>query len=180
VQGTWHKAIEVPGIAALNKGGSSRVNSISCASAGNCSADGYYSGSGADEQAFVVNETARPRVIARIPVGALPRGIAVNKFTPGSVSMINGRTNKVTVTVPAPTPGSSSTYGVAVSPQTGAVYVANAAGSVSVINPRTNKVTATVKVGGEPWGVAVSRQTGDVYVTTAASLVAVISGKDVP
>ena len=36
VNGTWHTAREVPGTAALNQGGQAAVNSVSCASAGNC------------------------------------------------------------------------------------------------------------------------------------------------
>jgi hypothetical protein len=54
--GVWGKAEEVPGSAALNKTGMSEVNSVSCGSAGNCSAGGYYSDSIGDMQAFVVNE----------------------------------------------------------------------------------------------------------------------------
>jgi len=42
--GAWGSAIEVPGLAALNKGGSAAVNSMSCGSAGNCLAGGYYAG----------------------------------------------------------------------------------------------------------------------------------------
>ena len=38
------RAIEVPGLAALNKGGDAGVDSVSCASAGNCAAGGYYDG----------------------------------------------------------------------------------------------------------------------------------------
>jgi hypothetical protein len=61
VNGTWRKAIEVPGTAALNQGvQTAQVNSVSCASAGNCSAGGYYSDSVDNtyhQQAFVVSET---------------------------------------------------------------------------------------------------------------------------
>ncbi len=57
-KGTWAKAEEVPGTAKLNSGGLALVNSVSCASAGNCSAGGVYSvGNSNDEQAFVVTET---------------------------------------------------------------------------------------------------------------------------
>src|SRR5258706_375301 len=53
--GTWHAAIEVPGTAALNKGGFATVGPVSCASAGNCAAGGfYYDGGGF--QAFVAGE----------------------------------------------------------------------------------------------------------------------------
>jgi len=139
---------------------------------------------------------APPRVIATIPVPGLPLGIAASTWTgsvyvtsaaDNSVSVINGRTNKVTATIPAPTPGSSSTYGIAASPRTGAVYVTNTilccsrpvarTDSVSVINPRTNKVTATIPVGVAPRGVAVSARTGAVYVASASGSVSVINGR---
>src|SRR5229473_3527763 len=40
--GSWGRAIEVPGSGALNVGGIAQVNSVSCASAGNCAAGGFY------------------------------------------------------------------------------------------------------------------------------------------
>ena len=56
VNGTWHTAIEVPGTAALNQGGDADIDSVSCASAGNCSAGGYYQDSSGLQQAFVVSQ----------------------------------------------------------------------------------------------------------------------------
>jgi hypothetical protein len=56
VGGTWHPAIEVPGTAALNQGGVAVVASVSCASAGNCSAGGDYRDGHGLTQAFVVGE----------------------------------------------------------------------------------------------------------------------------
>jgi hypothetical protein len=55
-KGIWHTALEIPGTAALNEGGNAQGVSISCPSAGNCTATGgYYDASGA-EQPFVVSE----------------------------------------------------------------------------------------------------------------------------
>ena len=54
--GTWGKAEEVPGTAALNTAGAAAINSVSCASAGNCSAGGGYYGGATGDQAFVVSE----------------------------------------------------------------------------------------------------------------------------
>jgi hypothetical protein len=54
--GTWRKAIEVPGSGMLNKGGAARVDSVSCASAGTCSAGGTYNDGSGHQQAFVVSE----------------------------------------------------------------------------------------------------------------------------
>jgi len=42
VNGTWYKAMPVPGVPRLNKGDDAWVESISCATAGNCGAGGYY------------------------------------------------------------------------------------------------------------------------------------------
>ena len=55
--GTWHAALEVPGTAALNQRGDDWISSVSCASAGNCSAGGYYAPSEFLREAFVVNQT---------------------------------------------------------------------------------------------------------------------------
>jgi hypothetical protein len=57
VNGTWDNAIEVPGSAALNTAGYAWIATVSCASAGNCSAGGTFAGSSpAAYQAFVVSE----------------------------------------------------------------------------------------------------------------------------
>jgi len=56
VKGTWHNAFEVPGSAALNKGDYAQVSSVSCASAGNCSAGGWYMGSSSLDDPLVVSE----------------------------------------------------------------------------------------------------------------------------
>jgi hypothetical protein len=55
MNGTWHTAREVPGTAALNQGGFAQVNSVSCASAGNCAAAGVYTDSSHNSQAFVAS-----------------------------------------------------------------------------------------------------------------------------
>jgi hypothetical protein len=54
---TWHTAVEVPGTAALNRGGNAQIISVSCGSAGNCGAGGSYVDSFHHRQAFVDNET---------------------------------------------------------------------------------------------------------------------------
>ena len=66
--GTWGTAHQVA--AALNAGGNAVINSVSCASAGNCTAGGFYAHASPVLQAFAVSETngtwgtaheARPR-----------------------------------------------------------------------------------------------------------------------
>jgi hypothetical protein len=54
--GTWGKARQVPGSGALNAGGDARVGSVSCASAGNCAAGGFYRDGHGHQQAFVVSQ----------------------------------------------------------------------------------------------------------------------------
>lgn len=56
VSGIWHRAEEIPGTGVLNVGGNAKVRSVSCASAGNCSAGGYYATGKSQFGAFVVNE----------------------------------------------------------------------------------------------------------------------------
>jgi hypothetical protein len=57
VNGAWRTAEKVPGIAALNKGGSAGIDSISCAPAGECGAGGSYTDDSGHGQAFVVTRT---------------------------------------------------------------------------------------------------------------------------
>ena len=56
-KGGWGKAKEIPGLAALTKGSTAQIYSISCSSAGNCSGGGYGENSGFREIAFVVTES---------------------------------------------------------------------------------------------------------------------------
>jgi hypothetical protein len=57
VNGAWHPAIEVPGTAALNRGGNAHIGALSCAAVGNCSAGGSYIDCSGRQQAFVVSQT---------------------------------------------------------------------------------------------------------------------------
>jgi hypothetical protein len=53
--GTWGSLKRVA--AALNTGHFAGINSVSCATAGNCSAGGFYKLSSGDSPAFAVNKT---------------------------------------------------------------------------------------------------------------------------
>lgn len=55
--GTWGKAIEVPGSGALNTGGYAQIVSVSCTAVGYCAAGGEYSVSSGNEEPFVVSRT---------------------------------------------------------------------------------------------------------------------------
>src|SRR5215467_9557018 len=64
--GSWGRAIAVPGLAALNKGREAVVLSVSCSSAGNCGAGGYYHDGG--RRGFVDSETnGRWRQAVEVP-----------------------------------------------------------------------------------------------------------------
>jgi hypothetical protein len=54
--GKWGRAQEVPGTASLNAGDRAQVSSVSCPSAGNCSAGGEYTDRAHHTEAFVVGE----------------------------------------------------------------------------------------------------------------------------
>jgi hypothetical protein len=57
LSGTWGTAKPLPGLAALNKGGDGVIDSVSCASAGNCGAAGIYRDGIGRTQVFVANQT---------------------------------------------------------------------------------------------------------------------------
>jgi len=82
-RGRWGKAIEVPGLGALNKGGNARVYSVSCASAGNCAAGGFYTDRSFNEQGFVVSQRngVWHRALEVPGLGALNKGVEAEVFS---------------------------------------------------------------------------------------------------
>ena len=86
--GVWAKAIEVPGLAALNAGGDAGVTEVSCGSAGDCAAGGYYTDGGGHYQGFVaVERNGAWGTAIEVPgLGALNKGerAAVNSVSCGS------------------------------------------------------------------------------------------------
>ncbi|MGD0743411.1 MAG: InlB B-repeat-containing protein [Acidimicrobiales bacterium] len=86
VGGTWGTAIEVAG--SLNAGGDGEINSVSCISAGNCTAGGYYKDGSANIQAFVVDEVYTVTFNANGGTGTMapetdnaPTALTANAFT---------------------------------------------------------------------------------------------------
>lgn len=71
VKGAWNAALQVPGTPSLNAGGNAQVESVSCATAGNCAAGGYYTGGLGNRQAFVVSESGHTWGTAREVAGRL-------------------------------------------------------------------------------------------------------------
>jgi hypothetical protein len=83
--GTWGKAAEVPGTAALNGGGYATVNAVSCPSAGNCSAGGSYTTAAPVTQAFVIDETGGTWGKARV----VPGSAALNKHGLAQINAVS-------------------------------------------------------------------------------------------
>jgi hypothetical protein len=96
--GTWGTATEVRGIAALNARGLAAVESVSCASAGNCGAGGFYQNSSFDNQAFVVSEANGTWGSAR----EVPGTAALNKGGSGGAAVFS---------VSCPSPGNCGAGG---------------------------------------------------------------------
>ena len=72
VSGAWGTARKVPGTASLNTGGEASVNSVSCASPGNCAAGGFYTDRRNNQQAFVVRQAGGSwRNALEVPVTAV-------------------------------------------------------------------------------------------------------------
>ncbi|MDR2985932.1 MAG: hypothetical protein LBV34_13940, partial [Nocardiopsaceae bacterium] len=90
VNGSWHRAIQVPGLATLNKGGSAAVNSVSCVTAGNCAAAGAYTDGAGHQQGFVAVEVNGGwRQAIQVPgLGTLNKGgnAGVNSVSCGSAA----------------------------------------------------------------------------------------------
>src|SRR5579862_2011107 len=117
----------------------------------------------------VIN-TSTKTVVATIPVGDGPLGIAISPngafayvvnnhdtASGDSVSVIKTATNTVVATVKV----QSAPFSAVVTPNGKFVYVTNAnSNTVSVISTATNTVIATVPVGQYPVGVAVAPNGG--------------------
>ncbi|HEY1805738.1 MAG TPA: YncE family protein [Terracidiphilus sp.] len=116
-----------------------------------------------------------------VKVGAEPISIAVNTATgavyvanggDGSVSVIDGRTDAVTATVPI----GGRLYSIAADSSTGKVYATHTFGNqLSIIDGATNAVSA-VKTGGEDL-IAINSQTGTIYLLGYGGAVKVLDAK---
>jgi hypothetical protein len=70
VNGTWGTPQQVPGTGALNVLGIARVNQVSCATAGNCAAVGFYTDRNGLRHAFAADEKAGTWQAVRTLAGA--------------------------------------------------------------------------------------------------------------
>jgi YVTN family beta-propeller protein len=117
---------------------------------------------------------------SNISVGSKPNSIAfglgniyVTNSGSNTISVIDGKTNKVVATIPVGT----SPHDI-IGSMLGKLYVTNSGSdNVSVIDGKTNKVVATIPVSHFPRGIAVA-DNGFIYTTNSGSdNVSVIDGK---
>src|SRR6185437_15383004 len=116
---------------------------------------------------------------SNIPVGSKPNSIAfglsniyVTNSGSNTISVIDGKTNKVVATIPV----GASPHDI-IGSMLGKLYVTNSGSdNVSVIDGKTNKVVATIPVGASPHRVAICMS--KTYVTNSGSnTISVIDGK---
>jgi YVTN family beta-propeller protein len=133
----------------------------------------YVANSGSNDVSVI--DTSTNAVIATVPVGISPSGVAITPDATrayvtnqggNSVSVIATATNTVTATIGV---GLLPT-GVAITPDGARAYVADSASNdVSVITTATNTVTATVGVGFLPVGLAITPNGAFAYVANSGS-----------
>jgi len=126
-----------------------------------------------DSNSVSVIDVFSNNVVATIPVGSQPAGVAVNSTgariyvaNVNSVSVIDGASKSVIATMPV----GVALFGIAVNPDGTRVYVADqGSDSVAVINTSSNTVVTTAAVGAAPGGIVVNPQGTRVYVTNTGS-----------
>jgi YVTN family beta-propeller protein len=121
-----------------------------------------------DDADVSVIDTKFDKVIATIPIGGNPYGVAVSPdgrkayTTNGiNVAVIDTAMNAVIAMIPIT--GATADGGIAVTPDSSKVYSGSTAG-VAVIDAATNAVTAIIPIG-PPIGLAVTPDGSKVYVT---------------
>ncbi len=133
----------------------------------------YIPNSGSNDVSVI--DIATNTVVATVPVGTNPQGVAVNpagtrvyvaNFGSNNVSVINTATNTVVATVLVGT----NPWGVAINPAGTRVYVTNQSSTISVIDATSNTLLATVPVDASPFAIVVNPAGTRVYVTARSSL----------
>jgi hypothetical protein len=149
--GTWNNALEVPGLAALNKGGGAGASGVSCASAGNCAAAGIYLDAQGHQHAFVADERngtwqkahAIPG-IGKLDPGGTSSATTVSCASPGNCA-VGGfyETNVDTTDQAFVADEKNGTWGPAIEvPGTGALNGAGRAEVLSISCPSAGNCTA--------------------------------------
>jgi len=160
----------IPSFTAINIGSNSITASITVMPAGPSLA--YITNSGSSTVSVI--NTANNSVIATIPVGSVPSGVAlspdgswayIGNGNSKNVSVINTSTNTVVSTIAL----GSQPFGLTVSSDGSRLYVSTTAGTVIVINTSGNTVIATIPVGSQPDGICINPSSGLLYVANNQS-----------
>lgn len=155
----------------------------------------YIPNSGSNTVTVIDTVTTPPGVVATVPAGTNPRGVAsvvktaetftyVTNFGSENVSVIrtfsDPLTDKVVFEKVRDIKVGRNPYGIAVDPAGTFAYVTNFAdATVSKIDLATNTVAATINVGSNPIGIVVTPDGSKVYVVNNSSgSVSVINAAD--
>ncbi|MBI1817230.1 MAG: beta-propeller fold lactonase family protein [Deltaproteobacteria bacterium] len=131
----------------------------------------YVANLGSDSLSVI--DTSDQTIVATIPVGSNPDGIAISpdgttayvaNFRSDSVSVVDTRTNTVTATIAVAT----GPVGLAIAPNGVFAYISNrGAASVSRMRLASNEVTDAIPVGDGPNAVAITPDSAFAYVTNS-------------
>jgi YVTN family beta-propeller protein len=128
------------------------------------------------------NSVFAQRIVASVPVGTFPVGVAVNRLTnrvyvanlvgqplppplieaPNTVTVIDGKTNQVVDEIVT---GLDFQIGLAVDEVRNVIYVATLDNGVDVLDGKTDKVITNIPVAGEPTYLSINTFTKSVYVS---------------
>ena len=130
------------------------------------------------------------RIVASIPVGVFPEGVAVNRLTnrvyvanlvgqpippfmqaPNTVTVIDGASNRV---VDGIVTGLNFQIGLAVDESRNLIYVASLDNGVDVIDGNTDQVITNIPVDGEPVFPGINPRTKSVYVSNQKGWVSLL------
>jgi YVTN family beta-propeller protein len=130
----------------------------------------YVANTGSDNVSVI--RTSDNTVLATVPVGDGPRGVAIAPSA-ARVYVANGLSDNVSViqtsdnTLTATIPVGDNPQDLVVAPDGGRVYVTNSSdGSVSVIRTSDNTVVATIDVGDAASTIAITPNGAQIYVNS--------------
>jgi YVTN family beta-propeller protein len=134
------------------------------------------------------------RVVASIPVGIFPVGVAVNRLTnrvyvanlvgepispfmeaPNTVTVIDGASNRVVGEIVT---GLDFQIGLAVDEVRNVIYVATLDNGVDVLDGKTDEVITNIPVAGEPVYPGINAFTKSVYVSNQIGWLSVLDEKE--
>jgi YVTN family beta-propeller protein len=136
------------------------------------------------------NSVFAQRVVASIPVGTFPVGVAVNRLTnrvyvanlvgqpltpfieaPNTVTVIDGETNQIVDEIVT---GLDFQIGLAVDEVRNLIYVATLDSGVDVLDGETDKVITNIPLAGEPVYPGINTFTKSVYVSNQKGWLSVL------